>query len=545
MYQNTDALSLSMSSTSTSWLPQHQDQLHSTVTESSVTGAPARKPFPTPSERWLMNNVSEFVLRERPAELIVGIYKYLLTIHPETIASTEQRSSDPPSEQRSWMGGGGPGSPSQRRVDPETKSYLEQHHVALTIEMWAEALRRERPHDCLVFSQHLFQAMVPPQVNHHRPPLSTSVDRVDPDRSWRSDASAEPWKRNSTGVPSEADGGYGVGEADLSPDAKKLDEGNGTGRGSSQSANPSDRSPLSPSPISFMASMNASSFDPILPLPLKSRPQRPGSPHHAPGSGLPIPTVLVAYFSVYGHAEKLAESIAEGARIGFKKIPTSSASNLNGAVIIRQIPDLYSAAQRQQVHHSTVVQSYPTLTLEEIAHAQGMVLAFPAKFGIPPAPVLALLEELTVRERLHGNGREGTPPRTTSRRSGSVQTSPPAQREGRQGSRPRDEPLGSSTMLLGKVAAVAVSTATQHGGQEEAAESVLGALISLGCLVVSPEPESSLSRAVEKLTPAGGGPLGAGTIAGIHGERDIDAAERGIAEGLGARVATLVHQLYG
>jgi NAD(P)H dehydrogenase (quinone) len=489
-----------------------------------------------------MNAVSDFILSERPPELALGIYNFLLTIQPEAMTAAVQRSADSavtrqtvmPSTSR-WMSSGGEAG-SQRRVDPQTKGYLEQNHVALTIEMWAEALLRERPQDCLLFSQNLFQAMVPPRLNPVSHGLhANSIDRsIDPDRSLRSDDSDT---RNSTGAPSEGDdGGHGN---DGTPDAKKNDEARGSPNGS-----PSDRSPLSPSPISFMASMSTSSFEPILPLPLKLRPSRLGSPH-ANASGSPIPTVLVAYFSVYGHAEKLAESVAEGARTGFKKVAPST-SSLNGAVVIRQIPDLYSAAQRHQVQHSTVVQSYPTLTLEDVRNAQGLVLAFPAKFGIPPAPVLALLEELMVSDRLHGPGRDGTPPRNPIRRSGSVQTSPPGhQRDGRPGSRPRDEP--QSSLLLGKVAAVAVSTATQHGGQEEAAEAVLGALVSLGCLAIGPsqplEDTTNPTRTVS--TVAGGGPLGAGTIAGIHGERDLDAAERVVAEGLGARVAKLVHQLYG
>ena len=103
--------------------------------------------------------------------------------------------------------------------------------------------------------------------------------------------------------------------------------------------------------------------------------------------------------------------------------------------------------------------------------------------------------------------------------------------------------LWFSDALIGKVASVFVSTASQHGGQETTITSFHSALFHLGMIVVGvPFSEKRLVTVDEV---SGGTPYGASTIAGMDGSRQPTENELAIARFQGKHVAGIAKKLCG
>ena len=99
--------------------------------------------------------------------------------------------------------------------------------------------------------------------------------------------------------------------------------------------------------------------------------------------------------------------------------------------------------------------------------------------------------------------------------------------------------LWLSGVLAGKPAAVFTSTQTQHGGQESTPLSMMLPLLHHGMLLVGlPYTEPALSG-----TTGGGGPYGAGHVAGDRGAAALSDDEKQLAQLLGRRVATVAAAL--
>ena len=196
--------------------------------------------------------------------------------------------------------------------------------------------------------------------------------------------------------------------------------------------------------------------------------------------------VLVLYYSAYGHIEKMAEAVAEGAR------------RTGAEVDIKRVPELVP---------------------EEVARKAGMKLD-------QPAPI-AKVEDLTHYDAIIiGTGtRYG---RMTSQMANFLDQT---------GS------LWAQGALNGKVGGAFTSTATQHGGQETTLMSIITNLMHLGLIVVGLDYGFAGQMTLKEIT--GGAPYGATTIAGSDGSRQPTENELDGARYQGRKIAEVAAKLHG
>jgi NAD(P)H dehydrogenase (quinone) len=196
--------------------------------------------------------------------------------------------------------------------------------------------------------------------------------------------------------------------------------------------------------------------------------------------------VLVLYYSAYGHIEKMAEAIAEGAR------------QTGAEVDIKRVPELVP---------------------EEVARKSGMKLD-------QPAPI-AKVQDLTNYDAIIiGTGtRYG---RMTSQMANFLDQT---------GS------LWAQGALNGKVGGAFTSTATQHGGQETTLMSIITNLMHLGLVVVGLDYGFAGQTTLKEIT--GGAPYGATTIAGGDGSRQPTENELDGARYQGRKIAEVAAKLHG
>jgi NAD(P)H dehydrogenase (quinone) len=199
-----------------------------------------------------------------------------------------------------------------------------------------------------------------------------------------------------------------------------------------------------------------------------------------------MPKILVLYYSTYGHVERMAEAVAEGAR------------EAGAEVAVKRVQELMP---------------------EEVARAAGAKLNQPAPLASPLE--LDQYDAIII----------GTPTRY-GRMAAQM-----AQFWDQTGG------LWARGALIGKVGAAFTSTASQHGGQETTLMAVHTMLLHHGMVVVGlPYSASGLTR-LDEVT--GGTPYGASTIAGGKGERQPSANELELARFQGSHVAGLTARLVG
>lgn len=194
--------------------------------------------------------------------------------------------------------------------------------------------------------------------------------------------------------------------------------------------------------------------------------------------------VLVLYYSSYGHIEKMAYAVAEGAR---------------------------------EVGAEAVVKRVPELVPEDVARNSGYKLD-------QPAPI-ATVQELTEYDAIiFGTGtRYGN--MTAQMKNFIDQT----------GS------LWASGALVGKVGSVFSSSATQHGGQESTILTFHPVLLHLGFIIVGLPYAFQGQMGVDEVM--GNSPYGASTIAGGDGSRQPSAVELEGARYQGRHVAQVAAKL--
>jgi NAD(P)H dehydrogenase (quinone) len=95
--------------------------------------------------------------------------------------------------------------------------------------------------------------------------------------------------------------------------------------------------------------------------------------------------------------------------------------------------------------------------------------------------------------------------------------------------------------LVGKVGSVFTSTGTQHGGQETTITSFHHTLIHHGMIIVGVPYTCPQLTNMGEIT--GGGPYGAGTLAGVDGSRQPSENELQIARFQGKHVAEITARL--
>jgi NAD(P)H:quinone oxidoreductase type IV len=201
--------------------------------------------------------------------------------------------------------------------------------------------------------------------------------------------------------------------------------------------------------------------------------------------------VQVVFYSMYGHIYQMAEAVAAGAR------------EVEGAAVsLYRVPELVpddvlerSGAKAAQARHAHV----PVASPDRLAEADAIIFGTPTRFGNMCAQMRNFLDQ---------TGR-----------------------------------LWMTGALVGKIGSVFTSTGTQHGGQETTITSFHSTLLHLGMIVVGvPYSEQRLLN-MNEIT--GGGPYGAGTLAGSDGSRQPSENELAIARFQGRHVAQLAKKLAG
>src|SRR5678816_4594099 len=195
--------------------------------------------------------------------------------------------------------------------------------------------------------------------------------------------------------------------------------------------------------------------------------------------------VLVLYYSAYGHIEKMAVAVAEGARA----VPGTE-------VTIKRVPELVPEEIAKK-SGMKLDQPAPIATVDELAHYDAIIFGTPTRFGNMCAQMRNFLDQTG------GHWMDGT--------------------------------------LVGKVGSVFTSTATQHGGQETTITSFHSTLLHQGMIIVGvPYAEQRLMNMDEI---SGGTPYGASTIAGTDGSRQPSENELEIARYQGSHVAKIAAKI--
>ena len=195
--------------------------------------------------------------------------------------------------------------------------------------------------------------------------------------------------------------------------------------------------------------------------------------------------ILVLYYSTWGHVERMASAIAEGAR------------GVAGTTVdIKRVPELLPSETLAAMHAKTA-QTAPIAKPADLEHYDAIVFGTPTRFGNMCAQMRSFLDS-----------------------TGS---------------------LWSAGKLVGKIGSVFVSTGTQHGGQETTVTSFHTTLLHHGMVIVGvPYSCAGLTR-MDEIT--GGSPYGASTLAGGDGSRMPSDNELSIARFQGEHVARLAARL--
>lgn len=196
--------------------------------------------------------------------------------------------------------------------------------------------------------------------------------------------------------------------------------------------------------------------------------------------------VLVLYYSTYGHVEKMAEAVAEGARAG------------GATVDVKRVPETVPAEVAKNGHFK-LDQAAPVATVAELEHYDAIIIGTPTRYGRISSQMAAFLDQ-----------------------TGG---------------------LWAKGALNGKVGAAFVSTGTQHGGQEATLFSVITNLMHFGMIIVGlPYSYAGMTNMDEIV---GGAPYGATTLAGGDGSRQPSEIDLGGARHQGELVAQTAIKLFG
>ncbi len=193
---------------------------------------------------------------------------------------------------------------------------------------------------------------------------------------------------------------------------------------------------------------------------------------------------LVLYYSSYGHIERMAAAVAEGAR------------DAGAAVDIKRVPELVPTEIAQKSGFK-LDQPAPLATVEELPLYDVIFVGVPTRFGNMPAQMKNFLDQ-----------------------TGG---------------------LWFGGKLIGKVGSVFSSSATQHGGQESTILATHTVLLHHGMVIVGLPYSFQGQMGVKDVT--GGSPYGATTIADGDGSRMPSENELAGARFQGRHAATIAMKL--
>jgi NAD(P)H dehydrogenase (quinone) len=196
--------------------------------------------------------------------------------------------------------------------------------------------------------------------------------------------------------------------------------------------------------------------------------------------------ILVLYHSTYGHIEKMAEAVAEGAR------------EAGASVDIKRVPETVPEAIAKASHYR-LDQAAPIATVAELTDYDAIIVGVGTRFGRMASQMAAFLDQ--------AGG------------------------------------LWAKGALHGKVGAAFTSTATQHGGQEMTLFSVITNLLHFGMVIAGLNYGYAGQMRLDEVT--GGSPYGASTISGADGSRQPSQNELDGARYQGRTIAETALKLHG
>ena len=199
--------------------------------------------------------------------------------------------------------------------------------------------------------------------------------------------------------------------------------------------------------------------------------------------------VLIVYYSMYGHINRMAEAIAEGAK------------TVKGAeVVLRRVPETLPKevlVKMGAIEAQKKFENVPVATVDELESADAVIFGTPTRFGNMCGQM---------RQFLDATGG-----------------------------------LWAKGALVGKVGSVFTSSGTQHGGQESTLLSFHITLLHHGFVVVGLPYSFQGQMRNDEIT--GGSLYGATTIAGTQGERIPTENELQAARFQGEHVAKIASKL--
>jgi len=200
-----------------------------------------------------------------------------------------------------------------------------------------------------------------------------------------------------------------------------------------------------------------------------------------------MPKVLVLYHSTYGHVEKMAEAVAEGAR------------QVDGAQVdIKRVPELVPEELAKKSGYK-LDQAAPIATIDELSGYDAIIIGAGTRFGTAASQLRNFLDQ-----------------------TGG---------------------LWASGVFTGKVGSAFTSTASQHGGQETTLIGMIQTLLHHGMVVAGLPYAWQGQLRLDEVT--GGSPYGATTITGGDGSRMPSDNELEGARWQGRYVAETAKKLHG
>jgi NAD(P)H dehydrogenase (quinone) len=195
--------------------------------------------------------------------------------------------------------------------------------------------------------------------------------------------------------------------------------------------------------------------------------------------------VLVLYYSSYGHLEKMADAVAEGAL------------SAGATVDIRRVAETAPKEVIEAAHFKADT-AHPLIeSPDKLAEYDAIVVGAPTRFGRMPSQMASFWD-------------------TTGG-------------------------LWFTGKLIGKVGGAFTSTAAQHGGQETTLFSIITNLLHHGMTIVGLDYGFQAQMGVDAVK--GGSPYGATTIANGDGSRMPSTVDLDGARYLGKRVAMTANKL--
>ena len=196
--------------------------------------------------------------------------------------------------------------------------------------------------------------------------------------------------------------------------------------------------------------------------------------------------ILVLYYSAYGHVERMAEAVAEGAR------------EAGAEVDIRRVPELVSEEVARSSGYK-LDQRAPIARVDELPGYDAIIVGVGTRYGRMASQMANFLDQTGA--------------------------------------------LWASGALNGKVGSAFSSTATQHGGQETTLMAIHTNLMHFGMVCVGLPYSWTGQMTLDEIT--GGTPYGATTIAGGDGSRQPSENELEGVRFQGRLVAEVAKKLHG